>query len=129
MQIHRDSRGYPSYFCPNARSRGCPTGWHSTLRSDPQLDEQLEMLLGDLETLTRLIDASAEEAARRAQAPPSELARRLTDLENQRRRVKDAYVEGASTWIRPYPNASGAASRAESASARHRSVSSARLKL
>ena len=92
--VQRDSRGYPGYVCGNARVRKCRTGQTSVGLADPQIDAALDTRLGDIDTLRRLIERSVEEAQKRAQAPPGELARKLSHLHNQRERVKDAYEEG-----------------------------------
>ena len=63
--------------------------------ADPQIDATVERMLGSHGTLQRLIEGSAEEASKRAQAPPAETSRRVSVLRNQEHRVKDAYVEGA----------------------------------
>jgi DNA invertase Pin-like site-specific DNA recombinase len=95
VHVQLDSRGYGSYCCGNQRERRCKTGHVSVRLADPQLDATVERMLGSSDTLRRLIEASAEEASKRAQAPPAETSRRVSELRNQERRVKDAYVEGA----------------------------------
>jgi len=95
MLLVTDSKGYSSYSCANTRHRKCSSGQISIRLADPQLDERLEYMLGSPEILRRLIEASAEESAKRAEAPPAETAKRITELRNQETRVKDAYVEGA----------------------------------
>ncbi len=44
---------------------------------------------------SRYGNEAAAEAARRAESPPGEIARKIVDLENHRKRTKDAYVVGA----------------------------------
>ncbi len=66
----------------------------SARMAEPALDTQLEAILGDLDTLTHLLDAATREAAREASATTRHVGRRLTQVENRRQRVKDAYVEG-----------------------------------
>jgi hypothetical protein len=96
MQTPKDSRGYYGYRCGNygREPHRCPTGQASQRISDPALDQELEKILGDLDTLTLLIEESAREAERRAESPPAETTRLITEGENRKRRVKDAYVAG-----------------------------------
>ena len=93
--VVRDSKRYGGYCCGNARHEKCPTGQTSTRLADPQIDQALQARLGDLETLRRLIEKSAEEALRGAEAPPAETARKISHLHNQKERIKDAYEAGA----------------------------------
>ena len=89
-----DSKSYRGYCCGNARYNHCPTGRTSIRIADPQIDAALEQRLGDIDTLRRLIEKSAEEARSRAEVPPAEITRKLTQRHNQKERVKDAYDEG-----------------------------------
>ena len=67
----------------------------SIRKSDPVIDATLERILGDIDTLSMLIEQSTREGERRAASPPQETTRRIAELQNQKARVKDAYQVGA----------------------------------
>lgn len=94
VTLDHDSRGSAGYRCTRATGRrGCSARQLSVRLADPQLDRELERLLGDEATLRRLLEAAAEEGAARAGAP-ADLERRRADLENRRRRLLDGHEAG-----------------------------------
>ena len=62
--------------------------------ADPVLDQQVERVLGDAETLAYLHDANTREDSQNASPSAAEIGRKLTMLENRRQRIRDAYDEG-----------------------------------
>ena len=92
--VQPDSNGYRGYFCGASRTKGCTTGQTSNRIAEPQIDAQLEEALGSVEVLRSILERSAEEARDAARPKPSEATRRLSELANQRERVKDAYEKG-----------------------------------
>ncbi len=95
MVVVIDARGYAGYRCGQIRTGvRCKTGQISIRLGDPQIDATMERMLGSEETLRRLIDASYEEAERRAELDPRSIDRKITDLENRRERCMDAYESG-----------------------------------
>lgn len=91
----KDTRSHGGYVCANRRPKRCTGGQVSHVAADPQLDETLGALLGHEDTLRRLIEESAQHAAERAASAPAETVRRISQLENQAARIRDAYVDGA----------------------------------
>lgn len=87
----RPSWEQPQYICP---TKGCSTGTISIRLADTKIDEALSHRLGSAEVLERLVAESLREVQSRASEAPAELARRLVELENQRRRLIDAHVAG-----------------------------------
>jgi hypothetical protein len=96
MLTEKDSRGYAGDRCAGnvRRTERCETGQTSTRIADPQLDAALEQMLGSEETLLRLIEASYESAEREAGLDPRSITRRITELQNRRPRIMDAYERG-----------------------------------
>jgi len=95
MQQQRDSKGYWGYLCGSVRTRGCTTGQTSIRVADPQIGGAMELILGDRDNLTRLIEKSAERLDENRIGPaPRDVQRTITTLENKRRRAKDAYMAG-----------------------------------
>lgn len=87
----RQSWERPQYNCP---TKGCTTGTISIRFADARIDEALAHRLGSAEVLERLVAESLRETESRASEAPSEIARRMVELENQRRRLIDAHVAG-----------------------------------
>lgn len=97
LQTVKDSNGYWGYRCGNyMRDRkGCSTGQTSIRKVDPVIDALLERTLGDIDTLTLMLSEAAQKHEEETETRPKETTRRITNLKNQRARVKDAYQAGS----------------------------------
>jgi DNA invertase Pin-like site-specific DNA recombinase len=95
----RDSRGYGAYTCARRHGSPCPgTSRRISVRlADPQLDAQIEAILGSPETLEHLAAAAIREAGRTAATSTRELERRLVLLDERRRRALDAHETGLTS--------------------------------
>jgi len=96
MVVVIDSRGYGAYQCGRGGRGRCEARSQTSVRiADPQLDRQVEALLGDLDTLRMLLDAATRERARDASVASRDLSRRASQLANRRERLIDAYEAGS----------------------------------
>lgn len=92
----QDSRGYGAYVCSRGSRARCERRHQLSVRvADRVLDAELERLLGDLDTLRLLLDATTRTRARDESAAARELERRAAQLENRRARLLDAFEMGA----------------------------------
>ncbi len=62
---------------------------------DPGIGGLLKRTFGDLDTLTLMRSEGARRHEAEAQTRPQETTRRVTELKNQRARVKDAFQAGS----------------------------------
>ena len=62
---------------------------------DPGIGGLLKRTFGDLDTLTLMLSEAARRHEAEAQTRPQETTRRITELKNQRARVKDAFQSGS----------------------------------
>ena len=101
MATLRDSKGGIAYGCERRRG-GCVGGQVAVHLAEVSLDAQLERVLGDLETLLLLLEASTRDAARAASESARQLGRRLHAVEMRRARARDAYEAGVYDllWLR-----------------------------
>jgi hypothetical protein len=94
LRVQTDRRGSAGYVCWRRMKHQCNMSQVSSRLADPTLDEQLEAILGDADTLAHLLEASTREAGCAASPSARELACRLRSLESRRRRIHDGYEGG-----------------------------------
>jgi len=91
----RTKRTAWSYVCARSYRGDCDTfGQLSGQVVDEYLHAALERVLGDVDTLTRIVDEALRAERETATQQPREVERRLAELDNQRRRLMDAYQTG-----------------------------------
>lgn len=105
MYTHLGSRGQRFYCCVShkaarrpAGAEPCSTGYVLRDKIEVQLDEVIAARLTDPDLLAAAVSAygrSLEAAWRTARVEPADLEERLNTLHRKRKRVIDAFVEGA----------------------------------